>query len=85
MRNDALMNGGLIGFGLGFIAATFALLRVVGAATPEYLSLWHFKGVIIVGAAGLVVGIVFEVVQRVRMKRRQEEEEGEEESEVSSS
>ncbi len=72
MRNDALMNGGLIGFGLGFIAASLALQRVVSTVIPQYATLWHFRGVIIIGVIGLAVGIGLEVFQRVRMKSRRE-------------
>ena len=75
MRNDALMNGGLIGFGLGFILASIALHQVVSVAIPQYATLWHFRGVIIIGVIGLAAGIGFEVFQRVRMKRRGEVEE----------
>ena len=74
MRNDALMNGGLIGFGLGFILASIALHQVVGVVIPQYATLWHFRGIIIAGAIGLAVGIGLEVFQRIRMKRRREEE-----------
>jgi hypothetical protein len=72
MRGDALMNGGLIGFGLGFIAASLALHRVVSDFIPQYATLWHFKGVAIIGGIGLAIGIGFEVFQRIRMKRRSE-------------
>ncbi len=75
MRNDALMNGGLIGFGLGFILASIALQRVVSIVIPQYATTWHFRGVIIIGAIGLAAGIGMEVFQRVRMKRRHEGEE----------
>ena len=75
MRNDALMNGGLIGFGAGFIAASLALYRVVSLIMPQYAMVWQLRGVIIIGAIGLVVGIVLEVLQRIRMKRRSEAEE----------
>ena len=74
MRTDALMNGGLIGFGLGFIAASIALYWVVRGVIPEYATLWHFRGVIIIGVIGLAAGIGMEVFQRVRMKRGREEE-----------
>ena len=72
MRGDALMNGGLIGFGLGFIAASVALSQVVSDFIPQYATLWHFRGVIIIGGVGLAIGIGFEVFQRIRMKRRGE-------------
>ncbi len=74
MRSDALMNGGLIGFGLGFIAASLALQRVVSEFIPQYATLWHFRGVVIIGGIGLAVGIGFEVFQRVRMKSKGEGE-----------
>ncbi|MFC2072374.1 hypothetical protein ACFLUU_06690 [Chloroflexota bacterium] len=72
MRGDALMNGGLMGFGLGFIAASLALQRVVSEFIPQYATLWHFRGVIIIGGIGLAIGIGFEVFQRVMRKRRGE-------------
>ena len=75
MRNDALMNGGLIGFGAGFILASLALYRVVSLVIPQYATVWHFRGVIVIGVIGLAVGIGLEVFQRVRMKRRGEAEE----------
>ena len=70
MRSDALMNGGLIGFGVGFIAASLALQRVVSEFMPQYAMLWHFRGVAIIGGIGLAIGIGFEVFQRVREKSR---------------
>ena len=72
MRNTALMNGGLIGFGLGFIAASLALHWFVSDFIPQYATLWHFKGVAIIGGIGLAIGIGFEVFQRVRIKKRSE-------------
>ena len=78
MRTDALLNGGLIGFGLGFIAASIALNRVVSVFMPQYAMLWHFRGIAVIGAIGLAAGIGMEVFQRVRMKRRHEEEKEEE-------
>lgn len=74
MRSDALMNGGLIGFGLGFIAASLALHQVISEFIPQYATLWHFRGVVIIGGIGLAIGIGFEVFQRVRMKSRGEGE-----------
>jgi len=68
------MNGGLIGFGLGFIAASFALQRLVIDYLPKYASLWQFQGVMIVGGVGLVIGIGFEIYERIRMKKREEAE-----------
>ena len=81
MRTDALMNGGLIGFGLGFIAASIALNRVVNVFMPDYATLWHFRGVIIIGVIGLAVGIGLEVFQRVRTKKEHEGDEEEKEEE----
>ena len=72
MRNDALMNGGLIGFGLGFILASLALYRVVSIVMPKYAAAWQFRGVIIIGVIGLAVGIGLEVYQRVKTKSKQE-------------
>ena len=74
MRGDALMNGGLIGFGLGFISASLALQQVVSEFIPEYATVWHFRGVAIIGGVGLAIGIGFEVFQRIRMKRKREGE-----------
>ncbi len=74
MRNTALMNGGLIGFGLGFILASLALQRLVSNFMPQYATLWHFRGVAIIGGIGLVIGIGFEVFERVRMKKQHEAE-----------
>jgi len=75
MRNTALMNGGLIGFGLGFILASLTLQRLVNNFMPQYATLWHFRGVAIVGGIGLVIGIGFEVFERIRMKKQRETEE----------
>ncbi len=72
MRNDALMNGGLIGFGVGFILASLALQRVVSIVIPKYAALWHFWGIMIFGLIGLAFGIGFEVYQRVKAKRSQD-------------
>jgi len=72
MRGDALMNGGLIGFGLGFILASLALHQVVNEFLPQYATVWYFRGVAIIGGIGLAIGIGFEVFQRIRMKRRGE-------------
>lgn len=73
MRNDSLMNGGLIGFGLGFLLASLALYRVASQVVPGYAMTWHLKGVAIVGGAGLILGIGFEAFQRMRMKNRSSE------------
>ncbi len=81
MRNDPLMNGGLIGFGVGFIAASLALYRVVSLVLPKYATQWQFKGVIVIGAVGLIAGIVLEVIQRAREKRKLEDNEKDEEKE----
>ena len=74
MRTTALMNGGLIGFGFGFIAASVALYRVVSDYMPQYATSWYFQGIAIVGGVGLLIGIVFEVLERIRSKKRQEAE-----------
>lgn len=72
MRGAALMNGGLIGFGLGFIAASLALLKVVGDYMPQLVSTWQLRGVGVVGGVGLVIGIIFEVYERRRLKQEAE-------------
>ena len=74
MRNTSLMNGGLIGFGLGFIASSLALLRVVSDYIPQYAEIWYLQGVAIIGGIGLVVGIGFEVFERIKMKKQREAE-----------
>lgn len=74
MRATALMNGGLIGFGLGFIAASFALYRIVSDYLPRYASTWQFRGVAIVGGLGLLFGIGFELYERSRLKKQAEAE-----------
>jgi ribosomal protein L17 len=38
------MNGGLIGFGIGFIAASLALHKIVSDYLPQYASTWQFRG-----------------------------------------
>lgn len=76
MRNTAFMNGALIGFGLGFVLASLALYRVVSDYMPQYANTWWFQGIAIIGGAGLVVGIIFEAIERVR-NRKQEEPEAE--------
>jgi len=70
MRTDALMNGGFIGFGLGFILASLALHRVVSTVIPQYATTWQFRGVAIVGGLGLAIGIGCEIFQRVRMRNK---------------
>jgi hypothetical protein len=74
MRTTALMNGGLIGFGLGFGLASLALYRVVSDYFPQYAKTWYFQGVAIVGGIGLAIGIGFEVFERTRSKRQREAE-----------
>jgi len=74
MRGAALMNGGLIGFGLGFIAASLALHRIVSDYLPQYASSWQFRGVAIVGGLGLAIGIIFEIYERRRLKKEAETE-----------
>ena len=72
MRNTAIMNGALIGFGLGFILASIALYRLVADYVPQYANTWYFQGIAIVGGAGLIVGIVFEIIERVKARKRPE-------------
>ena len=74
MRNTAFMNGGLIGFGLGFILASLALYRVVADYMPQNATSWYFLGIAIIGGAGLVIGIVFEVIERIKNKKQREAE-----------
>jgi uncharacterized membrane protein SpoIIM required for sporulation len=74
MRSAALMNGGLIGFGLGFIAASLALQRIVANVLPQYAATWQFRGVGIVGGLGLLFGVAFEVYERRRLKREAQAE-----------
>ena len=74
MRTSALMNGGLIGFSIGFIAASLALYRIVSAYLPQYAAIWQFRGVAIIGGVGLILGIVFEIFERRRLKKQPEAE-----------
>ncbi|MBN2238271.1 MAG: hypothetical protein JW712_00735 [Dehalococcoidales bacterium] len=74
MRNTALMNGALIGFGIGFICASLALYRVSGDYIPQYANTWYIQGIGIVGGVGLAIGIVFEVIERMRNRKPAEEE-----------
>ena len=74
MRNTAFMNGGLIGFGLGFILASLALYRVVSDYMPQYASSWWFTGIAIIGGAGLVIGIIFEAIERIKYRVQEEAE-----------
>ncbi len=74
MRNTSLMNGGLIGFGLGFIASSLALQRLISDYIPKYAEVWYLQGIAIIGGIGLVVGIGFEVYERIKMKKQSEEE-----------
>jgi heme/copper-type cytochrome/quinol oxidase subunit 4 len=48
MRSTALMNGALIGFGLGFILASLALYRLVADYVPQYANTWYFQGIAII-------------------------------------
>lgn len=75
MRNTTLMNGALIGFGLGFILASIALYRLVSDYVPQYANTWYFQGIAIIGGAGLIVGIIFEIIERVKAKNRSEKTE----------
>lgn len=72
MRTTALMNGLLIGFGLGFISASLVLYRVVSDYIPKYATTWYLQGIAIVGGIGLAIGIVFEVIERVKSKKQRE-------------
>ncbi|MFC2014936.1 hypothetical protein ACFLUP_02975 [Chloroflexota bacterium] len=71
---SGLMNGGLIGFGLGFVAASLALQRLVIDYLPKYATLWQFKGVLVVGGVGMAIGIGFEIYERIKMRKQAEEE-----------
>lgn len=71
---SSLMNGGLIGFGLGFIAASLALQHLVIDYIPKYASLWQFRGVLIVGGAGLLVGLLFEGYERLKQRRNDQDD-----------
>jgi hypothetical protein len=75
MRNTTLMNGALIGFGLGFILASLALYRLVSDYVPQYANTWYFQGIAIVGGAGLIVGIIFEIIERVKARNQLKETE----------
>jgi heme/copper-type cytochrome/quinol oxidase subunit 4 len=75
MRSTALMNGALIGFGLGFILASLALYRLVSDYVPQYANTWYFQGIAIVGGAGLIVGIIFEIIERVKARNKPQETE----------
>ncbi|MFC1921561.1 hypothetical protein ACFLYQ_07545 [Chloroflexota bacterium] len=74
MRNTSLMNGGLIGFGIGFIASGLALMRLVADYIPSYSEAWYLQGIVIVGGIGLVVGIGFEAYERIKTRKQSEEE-----------
>lgn len=74
MRTTALMNGGLVGFGLGFILASLALYRVVDDYFPQYATTWYFQGIGIIGGIGLAIGIGFEIFERIRSKKQREAE-----------
>lgn len=71
---SGLMNGGLIGFGLGFIAASLALWQLVSNYIPAYASQWYIQGVLVVGIIGALIGIGFEVYERIKMRKQDEEE-----------
>lgn len=75
MRTDALVNGIFTGCGVGFIGASLALYNVVKDVMPRYASIWHFKFVAIFGGLLLVLGVGFEVFQRIGAKKREEAEE----------
>lgn len=69
------MNGALIGFGLGFILASIALYRLVSDYVPQYANTWYFQGIAIIGGAGLIVGIIFEIIERVKARHQPQETE----------
>ncbi len=71
---SSLMNGALIGFGIGFIAASLALQQLVVDYLPRYATIWQFRGVAIVGGVGLAVGLGFEIYERIKMRKRGGEE-----------
>ena len=75
---SSLMNGALIGFGIGFIAASLALNQVVKGYMPKDVSAWQFRGVAIVGGVGLLVGLGFEIYEWMKAKKQST---GEEETE----
>jgi Na+/H+ antiporter NhaA len=72
MRNTALMNGALLGFGLGFVLASLALYRVASSYIPQYANTWYIQGIGIVGGAGLIIGIIFEILERIKSKKEEE-------------
>jgi hypothetical protein len=74
MRTTALMNGALIGFGLGFIGASLVLYRVAGDYIPQFATPWYIRGIGIVGGVGLAIGIVFEVIERFKNRNQRETE-----------
>ena len=74
MRNTVLMNGGLIGFGIGLIASSLALQRLVSDYIPQYAEAWYLQGIGIIGGIGLVFGIVFEIYERMKLRKQSEEE-----------
>lgn len=67
---SSLMNGALIGFGIGFIAASLALQQLVADYLPKDVTIWYFQGVAIVGGAGLAIGLGFEIYERVKMRKQ---------------
>ncbi|MFC2038611.1 hypothetical protein ACFLUG_02440 [Chloroflexota bacterium] len=69
MKNTSLMNGGLIGFGLGFIASSLTLHRLVSDFLPGYAEVWYLQGIGIIGGVGLVIGIAFETYERIKARR----------------
>jgi len=75
------MNGGLIGFGLGFIAASFALYQVINDYIPAFAATWQFRGVAIVGGLGLLFGIGFEMYERMKLKKEAADEQAEDQPE----
>jgi hypothetical protein len=74
MRTTALMNGALIGFGLGFVGASLALYRVAGDYIPRFATPWYIRGIGIVGGVGLIIGIIFEIIERIKIRNQRETE-----------
>lgn len=69
------MNGALIGFGLGFVLASLVLYRLVADYVPQYANTWYFTGIAAVGGAGLIIGIIFEIIERAKARNQQEDTE----------
>ncbi len=72
MRSDALINGGLVGLGVGLILASLLLRWQVGTVIPQDVWGWHLRGVAIFGGVALALGIVFEILERVGKRAKRE-------------